>query len=330
MGVGSNKMSGNFTADGQNKLISVPIGADSFHVVNYTRANGNQTAAFEFFWQRGMPDLGGMRYHKELAGNEVSADICSASNPGFSLVNTSDQTIGAPVAVTAVSNAANFVVSTADTTGLSTNNGEIVRLTNIATTLNTRGFDFEVGTVVANTSFTNRWALANVPGGAGGAGFYRRVLFDPIFYPRWRYIVDITAANPAVVTTSVSHGYKVGQTVRFNIPSGWGMTELNGLSGTISAVDTTNNTFSVDIDASGFTAFTWIASTASFDFATVAPAKMDTAQALASGVDVYSDARENQAVQGMLLYAGAQSPAGQANDQIYWEAYSSEVVNNEI
>ncbi len=330
MGVGSNNMSGNFTSDGTNQLISIPIGADTMYVTNYTRSEGAQTAAFKFYWQRGMADLGGVRYHKEGAANEVSCDNNDAADPGFSLVNTSDQTIGAPSAVTAVSDAATFVVSAASTTGLGTDRGDIVRLTGIATEFNTRGFDFEVGTVIDNTSFENRWALANTPGGAGGAGFYRRVLFDPIFYPRWRNIVDITGGATTLVTTSIAHGYLVGQTVRFTLPAGWGMVELNGLSGTISAVSTANNTFTVKIDSSGFTAFTWIASQASFEFATVAPAKMDTAQALASGVDVYSDARENRAVQGLLLYAGAQSPAGQNNDEIYWAASSSEVVNNLI
>lgn len=329
MGVGSNIVQGNFTSDGTDKLISIPCGADRVEVINYTRSDGSQTAAFKFEWQRGMADMGGIRYHKS-GSNAVLADNNDAAAPGFSLVNTADQTIGAPVAVTSVSNATNFVVATGDTSGLSTNGGQIIRLTNIATTLNTRGFDFDVGTVVSNTSFTNRWALASAPGGAGGVGFWRRVYFDPIFYPRWRYIVNITQAASAVVTTSVTHGYKVGQTVRFNVPSGFGMAELSGLTATITAVNTTNNTFTIDIDTTGFTAFSWIASATSFDFATVAPAKMDTAEALSQGVDVYSDARINQAVDGMLLYAGAQGPAGQSSDVIYWKAYSAESINNEI
>jgi hypothetical protein len=203
----------------------------------------------------------------------------------------------------------------------------MVRLTNIATTYNTRGFDFEVGTVVGDTSFTNRWALANAPGGAGGAGFWRRVYYDPIFYPRTRNIVSISAAG--VVVTSLPHGYKIGQTVRFHIPSGWGMTQLDNQTATVIDVDTTNNNFTIDLDVSAFSAFTWIASALSFDWATVAPSNMNTAEALTAGVDPYNDARTNEAVIGLLLYAGAQSPAGVDSDDILWKAYTSSSVDNE-
>ena len=325
-----NQIQGNFTSEGVNKLITVPSGVDRFWAWNLTTAADNaSTSATMFYWQKGMADLGGLRYYKN-GSDALLMNINDATNPGFSEVNMSDQTIGAPIAVTAVSNATNFVVSTANTSGLATNNGVIVRLTDIATTFNTRGFDFEIGTVIANTSFENRWALAAAPGGAGGAGFWRRVYYDPIFYPRTRNIVSITAAAQAVIVTSVPHGYKVGQTVRFHIPSGWGMTQLNNQTATVVAISLANNSFTINLNTSAYTAFTWRASTLSFDWATVAPSNMDTAEALTAGVDPYNDARENQAVLGILLYAGAQSPAGATNDEIYWMASTSSDVDNEI
>lgn len=324
-----NIMQGSFVSDGFNKLISVPSGVTAFEVINLTNAADDASSSgVRFYWQQGFDDLGGVREYKD-GSDVINLNICDADNPGFSEVNTSDQTIGAPIAVTAVSNAANFVVSTADTQGMATNNGVMVRLTDIATTYNTRGFDFEIGTVVANTSFTNRWALANAPGGVGGAGFWRRVYFDPIFYPRTRNIVSISKATQAVVVCSLPHGYKIGQTVRFHIPAGWGMTQLDNQTATVVAVDLAANSFTIDLNTSAYSTFTWIASSLSFDWATVAPSNMDTAVALAADVDPYNDARTNQAVIGIVLYAGAQSPAGVADDVIYWKAYTSSSVENE-
>lgn len=324
-----NKIQGSFVSDGNNKLISVPSGVTSFSVYNLTNAADNaSTSGVEFYWQKGFDDLGGIRRYKD-GSDALLENINDSTNPGFSEVNTSDQTIGAPIAVTAVSNATNFVVSTANTQGLATNNGVMVRLTDIATEFNTRGFDFEIGTVVANTSFTNRWALANAPGGVAGAGFWRRVYYDPIFYPRTRNIVSISKAAQGVVVCSLPHGYKVGQTVRFHIPEGWGMTELDNQTATVVAVSLAANSFTIDINTLGYSTFTWIASTLSFDWATVAPSNMNTAVALAADVNEFNDARENQAVIGIVLYAGAQSPAGVADDVIYWVADTASSVDNE-
>lgn len=64
-------------------------------------------------------------------------------------------------------------------------------------------------------------------------------------------ITDITAANPAVVT-SANHGLLNGREVTFGEVGG--MTEIEGLKGFTTYL--TNDTFSVDIDTSGFTAYT--------------------------------------------------------------------------
>lgn len=330
----SSKVQGRFTSDGTNKVLNVAPQVDSVHVINLTQMAASNDLGVEYKWQRGFADKGGVYYFKDGGGNNLNNFVNTAAlNPGFSLVNSADQSVGAPVAVTSVTDAAQFVANTGDTSSLAT--GDIVRLSNIATTTNTRGFDYEVGTVAADTSFAARWALANVPGGAGGAGFYRKVDFDPIFYPRGRFVVNVSQATQAVVTTSVSHGYKVGQTVLFYVPNAdpngttnaWGMYELDNVEATIVAVDTTANTFTINIDSTGFGAFAWPATIS--DFATVAPSKMNTAEALNQGVDVNSDARDNRAIRGVVLYAGDFSPAGNNGDVIYWEAESADNVDNQ-
>ena len=52
---------------------------------------------------------------------------------------------------------------------------------------------------------------------------------------------------------------QVGMKVSFRIPSIFGMQEMNGLTGTVTAVNTstTVNSFTVDIDSSAFSAFTF-------------------------------------------------------------------------
>lgn len=70
---------------------------------------------------------------------------------------------------------------------------------------------------------TSTNALATAPGATGGAGFYRIVNVDPLFYPRRRIATNITQAVIAQVRTSVAHQYVPGQEVRYLIPSVSGM-----------------------------------------------------------------------------------------------------------
>jgi hypothetical protein len=148
-----------------------------------------------------------------------------------------------------------------------------------------------VGAVTANTSFTLLTAtnpLATAPGAIGGAGFYRIVNINPLFYPRRRYVVKITQATNAQVSTSVAHGLTPGQEVRFSIPPQSGMIQLNGNvqnnyqpCTVVTVVDDYN--FTINIDTTNFTAFTWptIAQQPS-QFPIVVPFGEDTATALTS------------------------------------------------
>lgn len=85
---------------------------------------------------------------------------------------------------------------------------------------------------------------------------------DPTFQPAMRIISSITRAANALVTTSFAHDYITGTIVRFVIPFvpptqdnplGFGMIQINGMTGTITVVDTTS--FTVDIDTTTFEPF---------------------------------------------------------------------------
>ncbi len=73
--------------------------------------------------------------------------------------------------------------------------------------------------------------------------------------PGFLLITAITTANPmvATITNSVLNTYNIGQLVRLNIPSSYGMFQANGLVGQITAISGTN--FSLNIDSSGFDTF---------------------------------------------------------------------------
>ena len=317
---------GRFTADGSNKTLIIRSDLDWIHIRNLTvlDAAGNDDLG-EAYFQRGMTNGRGIGYVKESTIGALVPDQLAADT-GFFLVNSTENVVSAAVAITSNTNATQSVFSVANTSGLAT--GSIIRCAGIAGSTSLNSFDFEVDTVVANTSFRMRYAMANAPGVGGTGGTYRIINFDPAFYPRRRFIVNISQAASAVVTTSVQHGYTVGQVVRMNVPAAFGMIEMNNIQATVTAI--TASTFTLDVDSSAFTAFSFaLPADVPFSFATVTPSGENTGVSLANGLDILADATRDTSYIGVELVAGAASPAGQANDVIYWVAGKSFSVDNE-
>ena len=323
---------GGFTSDGTTKYIVMRSDVDWISVLNLTEAAATtQDHGFRYYWQRGMDAGRGFVEYHPAADHTMAIDQIVAG-AGFTLIDTSDTAPGASRAITGTTDGVTPQIDTATTTGLAT--GSIVRLNTVTGALGVSvgslsGWDFEIDTINPGVSFAMRYAMANAPGLAGTAGFYRHIPYDPIFYPRWRYIVNITAAEAAVITTSVQHGYTVGQQIRVNLSdANFGMTEIHGLSGTITAV--TASTITTDIDSSDFTAFAFALPAAlPFTMPTVVPIGMDTPTALLGAVDLLADATRNTSYIGIKLAPGVLSPAGSNNDVIKWVAGKSFSVNNE-
>ena len=320
---------GTFTSTGQTKILSIRSDVDWMMVYNTTVAAASQTTAIgvKYYWQRGFPAGAMWEMKKSNAANAANLDVY-ATTGGFTLINTSIDTLGASVALSAISNANPPLVSTANTAGLS--NGDVVRIFNVTGAQQMGGEDFTIGSVITNTSFT----LANMqPIVAGTTGTFRRVPYDPYFYPPTREIAKISKATQAIVTMTVTHNYTIGQIVRFIIPTvtatTYGMVELNNVQATIVAInaadaDGVTNTITVDVDTTAFTTFAWpLTGDPAHTTAQVVPVGEDTAQAISSGVSVLGDSQRNVAIIGMSLAAGADSPAGQAEDVIYWVAGKS-------
>lgn len=317
---------GRFTSAGEAVELQIRSDVDWMKVLNYTVADDDtQTTAVgvEYYWQRGMPADGGIEYKKSNAANAAQLTTALASG-GFTLLDTSESPLDSLNAtVTAVSTAAIPVVTNTGTNGLVA--GDIVRLTNITGAQQLGGIDFTVGNnTLSSTTFSLDY-MAQLSG-AGTTGSWRKIKFQPQFYPRFRYISAITKASSAVVTLTVTHGYTVGQKVRLKVPAAYGMVEADGLLGTITAVSTANNTITLDIDSSAFSTFSFpLTAAVPFTPALVIPVGEAAEDSYANLLD---DATDNVSFLGMKLAAGANSPAGSSNDVVYWVAGKSFSVSN--
>lgn len=246
---------GTFTSDGTARNIAIPSGYTKFSLINITDL-GSAAASTPVMlaWATSSMSAGSGIYQVKTNGAATLGAITTlaANGGGFTFVSDSaSSALGASLTVTSTTNAAPPVVSLASTAGLA--NGDVVRYVNAAGQLNIAGYDFTIGSLIANTSF--ELSYMGAPGGAGTGGSVRRVPFDPRFYPPYRFVTAITQAASAVITLSVTHQYTVGQQVRLIVPSAFGMIEMNNQTGIITAINTTTNTITVNIDSSGFTAF---------------------------------------------------------------------------
>lgn len=326
---------GTFTQGATASVIRIPLvsDVDRFYVYNITQMAANQTTAVgvQYYWQRGFPAGAMIEYLKSNAANANNL-IQYATSGGFTLINTTDQQPGVlnngSTGISAITAANPPVVTVGSTAGMAP--GSIVRLYNTTGATQYGGMDWTVGynTFAGGNTFDLSYAGANA--NAGSAGSFRVIPYNPIFYPRTRFITSISQAAQAVVRTSVTHGLQRGMKVSFKVPPIFGMVQMDGLTGTVVAVDTTNtvNTFTVDIDSSAFTAFAFPANgNQPFSPAVVVPAGEDNAYAVDNSLNPYVSAYTNVGYIGIQLAAGANSPAGTANDVIYWVAEKADSVN---
>lgn len=348
--------------------VAIPSNADWMRVQNFTQfgtAVGASAAGVEFWWQRGMAAGAAIVKYKVNTVNSNVLQGDTITTGGFTLFDPSGNPLASSIAFTAITNATQPVVSTASTAGLISGTS-IVRLSllsgDTALANDVTGIDFLVDTVVANTSFRLANVLANAPGLTTGTGHWRLVNFDPLFYPRRRFVLNVTkAASGGVVTTNVPHGLTPGQAIRFSIPSISGMIELNSTNANnyqvaiVTAISSTDLCkFTINLDTSAFTTFTWptVAQQPS-SFPIFDPVGEDTATSLSSATiqvpgvasstlgsqifntntGILADSTVNTGFYGMTLGTGGSTtggsvtvtgPAGTAaSDVVFWVAGKS-------
>lgn len=320
-----------FTSTGAATTFPLPNNAVKVEVYDLTNiattaaaTAGAEAALYQkAFSINGMPAGSGYSYTNTINTKTMVESLLATNGGGFTFFDSSNQTPGAPRAITAVTAANPAVVSAANTTGLITNTS-VVRMINVAGMQQISSMDFTVGTVTAGVSFGLRYLNASAFAAPGTTGFYRIIPFNPIYYPRRRFITGITQATSAVITLSVVHEYTVGQLVRINVPAAFGMSEINGLTGTITAITTgATNTITVDIDSSSFTAFAFPTSATAaggVTFPQVVPVgEAATNTVLQPFANLLDDATRNTSELGVILDTNV---VGTAGDSMLLIAYA--------
>jgi len=248
---------GSFVSTGAPRNLEIPfayVGANiKIELVNRTNfaSSANPGVVKRSWWQTGMADASWLGV-QNTNGAATDQSTGSATVGGFTLIDTNQTNqLEAALVGTAITAATPAVATDA---GHPYVVGDIVRVTNSTGMLQVSGYDFSI-TAVAGNDFTFGYLPAVGFAAAATALTTRRLRYQDIYAPRNRFITAITQAAQAVVTLSVTHGYVVGQIVRFHVESKYGMVQIDGLQGEITAISTANNTITVDINSTGFTAF---------------------------------------------------------------------------
>lgn len=321
-----------FTSDGAGKIIPNPANGDYVFVENITQEGQTNPNTVIKSWAYGpswganaSPAGGGFKVVK------TTADLTSAySSGGITFVSSSPVVEAqAANAITAITAAAPAVVSQTNTYS----DGDIIQFYGTTGMLQIAGMNFQISSS-SGAGYTLLGLDASGFAAPATAGFTRRISKAYAVEPSFLFVTAISQATQAVVTTSIdpSAWYVVGMKLRFSVPSSFGMTEIDGLTGKIVAVDSANYQVTVDIDSSAFTAFAFPASTSSPTaplFATVAPAgastQFDPLTNVQTGYDFqFQPFRTGQFTPYIFLAGGAQAPAGAADDKINVMIYKCE------
>lgn len=326
---------GSFISAGAGVKVPLPSSCDYFKTYNLTQMPLAPATAVvvmgEWFGGGLINPNSGLRWKKTNSTNALNIDTfatATASN-GFTYVETAPSIEAqAPNAVTAITAASPAVVTQTNTYS----DGDYVVLYGTTGMLQIGGMVFQISST-SGAGYTLTGLRAAGFAAPATAGFSRRISKLAVS-PEYLYVTEITKATQAVVRTSIdpSAFYVVGQKLRFSVPQSYGMNEINGLTGTITAISSANYTMTVDINSTSFTTFAFPASSGSpttAAFATVAPAGVKTAfnpiTQVQTGYDFTKQPfHTSEFTPYMFLAGGAQSPAGASGDSILWQAYKME------
>lgn len=323
-----------FVSTGVGVRIPIPSSANYFRTINKTQLPLTATpgVVIRAEWTPEFNPNDGIRWKKQNGTSVITIDTfaTSTASDGFTYVTTTPVVEPqAANAITAITAASPAVVTQTNTYS----EGDIVRIYSTTGMLQIAGMDFQISTV-SGSGYTLTGLRAAGFATPGTAGFTRRISKYSAVDPQFLYITEITQATQAVVRTSVDPTpyYVVGMKIYFSIPASFGMTQMNGLTGTITAVSAANYTVTVDIDSTAFTAFAFPASTSSPTaqlFATYSPAgqstRYDPILNVQTGYNfLQAPFHTGQFTPFMYLAGGAQSPAGASGDTIIWQAIKKE------
>lgn len=212
-----------------------------------------------WFWQRSMAQgtAKGIRQSSDASNPAMIAAFLSSD--GISTYDTANPPTFAALTATAITGmAGTFIVSMANTGSIAV--GDYVRLYATTGELQIAGYTFQVTAVTANVSITLGYMASSGMTFAADATAGQVIKFIPSrFYPRWRYIANITRAAQAVVFFTEKNDFTPGEFVSFRVSSAFGMDEINNVQARVLSVtnSSTVSSITLDLDTSGFTAFTF-------------------------------------------------------------------------
>ena len=261
--------------------VNIPMTDKPDWVIVKNLTNWGDTTAvtsIESEWFSSMTQGSFLSLDQTITTNALASN--TGTSGGFTFVDQTNPPTYTKVSMTAI-NGSTFVVSTANTTGISV--GDFVRLINVLGAQELSGILYQVTAVSAGASITLGFAAtaATAKGstyGNGTTGFLQKV-YPGFMYPALRQVLFISQATQAKVYFARQNDFTPGELVDFQIPAPYGMTQMSNLTATPVGGPTSNkpgaprvlvvtntateSSITLDYDTTGFSAFTF-PSSASF------------------------------------------------------------------
>tara|TARA_R110000868_G_scaffold368214_2_gene631166 strand:- start:29 stop:1135 length:1107 start_codon:yes stop_codon:yes gene_type:complete len=268
---------------------------------------------------------------------------------GFTVVNGASYVQGATFTISSFTPGTTTVFTTSTNHGYKV--GDNVRIVNMTTAPEMGGLVMTVTATNGTNTFTTLFDSTNSLTSVGSVYKVGNAYIQnsSLYFPQNRVIAKISLANPMVVTTLVPQNYAIGDVVRFQIPTVFGMQQVvagtNGLplEFTVRAVNNAvgTQTVTLEADSTAYTAFAWaVAASYPYSLPMMVPQGAGNTNNLVGIVptplpyanqNVLSFAQQNTALNGILIGAGDGTNSattggilGSTTDAWEWEAVTSQ------
>lgn len=305
---------GTFTSDGASEALVLPWIPTKFIVNNITQYGSAAAAtpvmrAEKSFSQ---PDNSVLTYLKTNGAATLAIPTMNLTGG----VSIEIQTPGALQTGTAITNADPAIV-TVNAHGYKV--GDVVRLTQTTGMLQIAGTEYTIQAVGGANVFQIGLDASGYAAPAT-AVTVQRIPF-PVYFPRVMIPGAITQATQAVIDipffgSITGEIFSVGQTLKLVVPPEFGMIEADGQTVEVVATSTANQTITVDLDTTSFTAFAYPTSAiaaAGINFPQIVPIG-----AVGAPTEFGTTFNEN-----FVFVTLGTNAIGGANDIMEWEAQRS-------
>lgn len=238
----------------------------------------NDAQEIEWFWERSMSQDTAKGVRQTSSGSDPAMIATFLSSDGIRTYDTTNPPTFTGLATTAITGiAGTFVVTMANTGTIQV--GDYVRLYNVTGEQQISGYSFQVTAVTTNVSITLGYmASSGMTFAADATGGTVLKYIPQRFYPRWKWIANITRAAQAVVYFTEKNDFTPGEFIGLRIPSSFGSgawTSINNKDARVLSVTNSSTVSSVtlDLDTSGITS--------AFSFPTSASATAGVSPAVA-------------------------------------------------